>query len=223
MAMTSLWELSQQQQQQDGTGNPVLDEALRINESSQRVYDRIRKDATLSDEGKRRKLAAAYTETERRLAAHKVTSDQAHAEQAARLTRQAFGAPVDPIAQMSYRQAQQVAEGIDDPRTAQAKLESALAEGDNLLAQAIARHATGRSVVLPGFPPDPRWGAVVDAYTTANPRTGEALTQLDQMKQSQPNPIREAAFFMTSKPSELDKLQPHEIETLASDATADLT
>ena len=153
--MPSLYELSQMEQ--DGTGNPVLDEAQRINQSAATVYDRIRKNPDLSDVAKRKQIAAAYTETQRRLAAHKASSDAAAADRVTRLTRTAFGAPSDPVQAMSYRQAQQIAEGITDPTTAHAKLTAAMAEGDNLMAQALARHATDRRMVT-GFAGRPAMG-----------------------------------------------------------------
>ncbi len=141
--MPSLYELSQMEQ--DGTGDPVLDEAQRINESGVAVYDRIRKNPDLSDVAKRKQIAAAYTETQRRLAAHKASSDADEAARVTRLTRTAFGAPSDPIAGDVIPAGAANRGGhhgsTDRPREAD---RGAWPKVTTLMAQAIARHATDR-------------------------------------------------------------------------------
>lgn len=187
------------------------DRALEIHNRYRSTFDSISNNSDLSDDGKIRRLAPAYVAYRDELARLQSDTQAATAHRVQSLSRAAFGVPTDPIAAMSYRDALGRAEQIDDPRVAEMKLRQALETGDDLMAQAVARHAS-----------ESGWNDVLDSYLSVKPAAGQAMQELQQIQAQEANlqaKFMSAAHYMPSKPSELSRMQEHQIEALASTDT----
>lgn len=147
---------------------------------NERIAD-IRSRNDLSDDGRRRQLAAAKVETDQKMRLLRERQEQAVTERRNTLVRQLFGRPgtVDGAAALSVRDALTRVEQIHKPEDAESLLRLARTSGDPVLAQALAarsyeliRNATmtpaGRE----------RWGQVLAEWADGDPDTDQALAEL---------------------------------------------
>ncbi len=198
----SLW-----QQQQDGpqprTTNPAHEQAMVITDAHAAAVEKIRANRTLSHEGRQVAMAPVYARAKSQLGDLQAQTEADQAARVVTLHRQAFGVPADPIAAMSYRDAQGRAAAIDDPNMADHLMQRALLTGDELMAKALAQHAADRG-----------WPAVLNRYLDVHPEAAAALTEL-----ANTGGLRsfvDVAHYFLPKPIELAAMQDHQIAALAA-------
>lgn len=203
--MASLYEL-QQAGEQPRPSNPNHEAALKITEAHAAAVDKVRRNPTLSNEGKALAMAPLHVAAQAQMAA---VQAKAQADTAARVTslhRTAFGVPTDPISAMSYRDAQGRAAAVDDPSVADWQLQRSLQTGDDLQARALAQRSSEMG-----------WSGPLSRYVEANPAAGAALAELAARNSGQVTQIMaDSAHYWLPRPSELAHLQDHEIERLAA-------
>lgn len=156
--------------------------AERIRAQLRAEAQRINDSGDLSDTGRRRQLAAAYTRA--RTEMDKVKRDLTASRRARRdqLQRELFGAVrTDPTSIVSHRDALDRADRIKSPEEAHSLLARARLSGDEALAQAAALRALdcARSGGVMGHA---KWGPVLDAWAAGDPRKDALLTELGEVE-----------------------------------------
>ncbi len=175
-----------------------------IRQAYKERLDEIRADRTLSALGRRTKIRALFSETERRIAKLRAEHEAELREQRQRLLRRAFGAYVPGWAtpseirqiQADYRQALDRAEQAANPTEALALLQRADLAGDRSLARALGLVAAER-----------HWDGVLDAVTNLGGVHPDAIRELrEHLKLDSPEAKfqRRMAFAAPDRPQELN-------------------
>ncbi|GAA0986860.1 hypothetical protein ENKNEFLB_01945 [Nocardioides aquaticus] len=182
--------------------------ADRISQNYRAAVAEVQEDRDLSNEGRQRRLADLYVDARRRL------TDLAQKEKAeldsrrTALENQFFGARGagggwDTASHaISARDASDRAAQIKTPAEAAELLERANADGDELLARAVARRSVRASEQAVGQRAVADWDAVSMTYLDARPRLLPVAEELGQIE----NMSKREVFspFSLSKPAGLD-------------------
>ncbi|WP_336707559.1 hypothetical protein [Oerskovia sp. USHLN155] len=181
--------------------------AIEAVDTYQRQIVTIRTDPTLSDTGRRQKLAAAYIST--RDTVTKLQNDATTNADARRdtLTSSLFGltTTADPTAAISLRDAQDRATALTDPREAQRLLEQASRTGDDHLAKAIAHRAY-----------EDGWYDVLNTYAATRTNVEAQIGELRNLEPNIAHTIGAAMSYAVIKPTELASLSDPAIADLAA-------
>lgn len=192
--------------------------ADKIREDAAAAHARIRANTDLSHPAMQRKMAAVHVaaqstmDTAQKSAAAWAQRDTAAAQNAVWGIDDIPGATVNRAqVSMSYRDAQDRAELLDQPQEAAALLDRANSTGDELLARAVAFRAY---TMATGPIPAPAWADVLDNYLANRPQAKTAVDRLIAARQ----PLNAAALFgyMLMPPSELAGMNPTQIAQLAA-------
>jgi hypothetical protein len=179
----------------------------------------IRSNMDLSQQGRRRLIAAAYKDAAGKLSDLSENFDRTASLTAEQTARDLFGGSYLTGADaISQRDAEDRAAQLENGDQALALLARAQRNGDQHLARAVASVAFERSQ----HPlTAPTWQPVVQAFADANPGTAAKLQQLADLRRDQTtNGLTNAILLSTPKPSELDGLNDGQIQELADSPDA---
>ncbi len=158
----------------------------------------------LSDEGRRRQLAKAYTRAQDDLRKVRAETEANRDARHQQLMGQLFKNPDsrDPSSAISYRDAQDRAEALRTPAEALELLNRARRSGDALLVTAVAMRSLDQAMGALG---NSAWGEVVDTWSQGESSfVDAALTELGELHRTSPaDLIGRAAQHSVPKPSEL--------------------
>lgn len=195
-----------------GTSN-----AAQVHQDYQRDLERIRNDDNLSDEGKRRAVARAYTTATRALEDIRGRASDQRATDSAAAARQVYGITdlirpgMDPgTAAVSFRDAQDRLASVTDVTEAEALLSRAERSGDYVLGRAVAAHAV-----------DMGWTHLTSAYGHGHPTWAKALEEYTGTRSNVASRLQEEAYTgRPARPAELGYLSDREAAALADMADA---
>lgn len=164
-----------------------------------------------------REIAKAFSQARRTLDHLQDADTQQRSTQRLKLERDLFGlgrGGGTSLNSLAWRDAQDRAAQIGDIKEAQRLLNRATRGGDESLARAIAAQAAELG-----------WGDVLKAYFADKPKDAARYDEWAQLKRDE-NSIQakfdRSSTYVLFSPSEISKLQPHQIEQLAaSDKPAD--
>lgn len=145
--------------------------ALRISRDARDQMKAVRDDPRRTDLAKQELIPQIVEEAKPRLAELAAREQQMVDEHQRFLQRQIYGtAGSSPEAVISFRDAQERADRIEEPRPALISMQRALLNKDDGMAQALL----GRAF-------DQGWGDVINAYATENPALRTYLTDLNDL------------------------------------------
>lgn len=192
-----------------------------IHDSYQRAVEHARARFNDGRDGQRardHKIAAAWHDARSKLDALQGDEAGARRERRRTLERSLFqpgkGDGTDPATtRLSYRDALDRAATISDATEAKRLLAQADKSGDELLAKAVAQHAS-----------EMQWGDVLKAYFTDRPGQVDAYNELSNLIASESDPtsgFHRSVKYALPTPSELSRLDPYKIAQLADDVDPD--
>ncbi|MGB3761831.1 MAG: hypothetical protein WA966_01310 [Ornithinimicrobium sp.] len=184
--------------------------AEREREAYRETTQRIREDADLSVEGRGRRLAEAYMTTKTKLRALADDESRALVERWTKLENSVFGAggrlASDPSTfAISARDAADRAAQVQSADQAADLLDRAEADGDELLAKAVARHAVRKSETAMNPDVASEWDGVTRSYIDARPRLTPAVEELAEIERM--NGSKQFSPFMLPRPSDVTAAQ----------------
>ncbi len=196
------------------------DEAERIRAAAANQFDRIRMRTDLTVDGVRSRMAKVYVPAKNALEVLQAQSVTDLDSQVASLKARAWGIsdiagnnPVDrAAASMSFRDAMDRAAQALDPAAAQALLQQAGDNGDELLARAVAYQAWSMGLTN-------SWPDVLDQYCATRPVAAQALNDLRSLTSIRVGGGDLFAFMMPTPP-ELVGLADYQIASLAGQIIA---
>lgn len=182
----------------------IQQQAGDIQDRFNKTVTAIRSDGDLTEDARTRRLAVAHKSAEGEMDRLRQRWGGGASVSAESLTRQVFGASaVSGMDAISARDAGDRASQITDADEALRLVRWSMDNGDDVLAQAVARHAFDRRGEFIGGD----WGGVVDAYAEARPAIAEKLTELANVRRDTINTSLAAGFiFSIHKPRELERL-----------------
>lgn len=192
------------------TGNtPQELEAIAALGVYQQQIASIRADPSLSDVGRQQQLAAAYIRTRDAVARLQSRATANASTRRDVLIRTLFGltTTADPNAAISFRDAQDRAAALENPRAAQRLLDQANRTGDEHLAKAIAHRAY-----------EDAWFDVLDKYASTRPSVEAKLGELVTQEPTLASTIGAAMAYAVTKPTELARFGEAAIANLANTA-----
>ncbi|MEO3811347.1 hypothetical protein ABGB17_20325 [Sphaerisporangium sp. B11E5] len=165
-------------------------------------------------------IAKAYRDARDQLATLDTQEQAARKQRRGTLLRELFTPGKDDghdpaTATLSYRDALDRVDRIEDAGAARTLLTRSLRTGDNLLAKALAQKAS-----------ESGWGDVLTTYfENRPPQDTERYNEYATLARDDANPqarFNRAAQYVLFNPTELSKLQPHQVDQLADrDPTAE--
>ncbi|MER5263076.1 hypothetical protein ABTZ99_13505 [Actinosynnema sp. NPDC002837] len=155
--------------------------AAEIRKALDREVAHIRGLRDLSDDGKRRRIAAAYVKANDEMGQAKRETKAERETRVDELRRKLFGNPTagDPASAINFRDALERAEGVKTAQQAARLLQRAHETGDEALGKAVAMR------VFEHAPMGGAWGALMTEWAELNGRT-EALGDLAELTTSSP-------------------------------------
>lgn len=151
--------------------------ALSISGAAQQRMKATRDDPRLTDMAKQENVAHIRSEAQKQLDELSARENQLVSDHARFLQRQIYGtAGTSPDAVISFRDAQERADRIDDPRDALTAMNRALLNQDAGMAQALL----GRAI-------DQGWSDVSSAYAAENPARASYVADLQGLTNFQNN------------------------------------
>lgn len=187
-----------------------VSEAIALRDQYARDVDKIRNDSTLSDEGKRIKLAKAYTAMTAKVEALRKAQQDERTSRTATLERRVFGTGSDPAAVATYRDAVSRAEAVTDEEQARQLLDRAVRIGDTQLAKAVALVATERSYTRV-------WSSYADTLSGYDRTVFNELAELKRDGiDKKTERMTESMAFSLSKPRELSNVNRGGLDQLAN-------
>lgn len=191
-----------------------MDSMDQVWERFETTVSKARADQRITPQARQADIARAYVTATRRATELRAQAVKQVDDQRRTLTRRLFGSggrSTDPTEAISRRDASDRAAQITDADEALHLLRRAQENGDDILAQAVARHTVtyGRQWG--------RWPEVLAEYTRENPKAADNVTQLQQLPDlDTPHAqLRLAQLYTVPVPAELAKLSTHSIEQLA--------
>lgn len=201
-------------------GSPTWDRpADRLRSAAEARYDTIRNSAGLTPEATQSLLAQVYLRLVADMQALESRSNVAAVQDAAAIKRRLFGIddlvgranPADAATMaVSFRDAQDRAQQIQNEAQAQELLDRANETGDELLARAVGNYCLSDG----GF--GPTYAGVGDAYLADRPDKAAAYAELQDARQ--PLDVATMWEFVVPQPLELNGLNSSQITLLASNA-----
>jgi hypothetical protein len=191
--------------------------AQEVRDTFDRDLSRIRGDAGLSPEGKRRRIAVAWFRAQR--TATQLRGDASEQQEAhrRRSERRLLGIQgTNPADVISFRDAHDRVESIKTAAEGKALLTRALRQGDRTLAQAVVQRALDRVAL------EPAWREVAQAWADENPSKADDLAAcVAERTMSRNHRLRTAlfddAYGNVPKPQELAHLSQQAVESLAAE------
>jgi hypothetical protein len=178
----------------------------------------IRSNGDLSDQGRVTALARAYVEAEDAMVAVRESRAEVKLTNKADLVREIFGsAGTSGADAISARDADDRASQLDGGREASVLLERAEANGDTVLARAIAQKAYSEGHETFG---GGDWSDVLDAYVTKRPELAVKIQELNEnQRHTAGMAIHSGFIFNVVKPAELERWSMTDIRGTAANPT----
>ncbi len=171
----------------------------------------IRSDAMLSGDGKRVRLAAAWTQASAAMQRMREANDEELRADRERLQRKLFAS--SPGSMAEYRDALAAASATEKQEQALELLERARLVGDTLLEKAVGTIASERG-----------WTGVVNDLAAKSPERAADLLELSQLDAALNDPAArlhvEMAFILPDRPEEIAGLSEDQLATLQQDVAA---
>lgn len=149
-------------------------QAANLIDDYNRTQAQVARDPNLTDAGKREHLAPIHQELTEQLKSLRQQEKDVVKTKREKLERSLFGLPAgttsDPARLVSFRDAQDRANRLNDRDEAEQAYKSALRSDDTVLAQAILGQAITRG-----------WSNITDDYLTRNPQSRSDLNDLQQL------------------------------------------
>lgn len=168
----------------------------------------LRNDTDLSDEGRQKRIAAAWIKARDEIQRLKADRDSTVGQRRTRLERRVFGVGDNPSDAVAYRDAVTRAEAVTSEDEAQQLLDRSVRIGDDQLARAVALIATERGYV----------GVWVDYRDTLSSTAAREFTELAELKRqasSRSGRLADDMVFGLPKPKELSLLNDPQLAAMA--------
>jgi len=195
-----------------------LDKADAIRQQHEDRNNAIRARTELTADAQRALIAKNYLAAKDRMGTLQQTAGDETAATMSSAGRTAFGTsdiPGDPASvSISYRDAQDRADSLNDPNDAARLLARAEQSGDEPLARAVAAKSFEMHSARIGAG-NSAWASVVDDYTATRPRAATAVQTLAELG-SRPNTTRELFSYVLPKPPELGNVSDYQLPALAA-------
>lgn len=162
----------------------------------------IRKDPTLSEDGRRARIARSYVDATERMNRLRGELDTAVNAERNRLEKRAFGpGTVDPLERLQHRDAMERANRLGNQEEAIALLNQARISGDDALGRAVMYKANAK-----------HWSEAINTWEAASPGTVDLLNQMHDLPDQHLNNV---AAFALGSPSEFASYDSHGIKRFA--------
>lgn len=190
------------------TSTPNRQKIIDLRRAYNAALTDVRGDATLSELGKTQMIARAWTNTRAEIARLEQLDFDTTVKRYNDLERQVFGTSATSGADaVSFRDASDRADKLDNADTAMRALGNAELSGDNVLAKAVILRAWQAN-----------WTAVVDRYAVNHPTVTDKLAELAGLRKtldSRASRLGGKVGASLIKPPELQGKMPDEIRRLA--------
>jgi len=182
------------------------EQIARIQKRYHAHLERIRQDRRLSQTGKNRAVAKLYLDTKRQADTLRAEGERGYRTRVTELERALFGigATRDPLAAISYRDAQSTAAELNTPGKADAVMRRALRSGDTLLAKAVFAHCFDQ--IEADKLREDEWGKLVNAYLAEHEDVRASALELGQLRDANGKRARfeEAVSYGIIRPGEVE-------------------
>ena len=191
------------------TNTPTRQRMIDLRAAYRQALDSIRGDASLSELGRQQLMARAWRNTKDELARLSQVDFDTQVARFNELERQVFGAStVSGADAVSFRDATDRADKLENPDAALRALGNAELSGDAILAKAIVMRAW-----LAG------WNPVVDQYAVNHPTVTDKLVELGTLRENLDSAASRLAGGMAgslARPTEIANLSLAEIQDYAN-------